>query len=107
MPAVGSSVVDVLRELQYRFAKLEPVVAAYLQYDPRGNRIAITTLLEDFDPDVEARIANVEVFVNQTYEDFAFTFDTVHLKGRDPAMFERPGASLLVDRTGRSRQVIG
>lgn len=107
MRAVGSTPVDVLRELQHRFMTIEPVAACML-YDARSNRIAVTTLLEDFDADVEARIAEIELWVCTTYEEFSFDFDTVHLRGRDPAQFVRPGAaSLLVDCATRARQAIG
>jgi hypothetical protein len=108
MPTVGFTTLDVLRELQSRFVMVEPaIVAAYMQYED-GNRITVTTLLEDFAPKVEAEIAEIELMVCRRFEDYSFVFDTIHLKGRDAKAFIRPGAtSLLVDRTTRARQAIG
>ena len=106
MPAVGYTPIDVAREFQHRVAKLEPVVAAFLQYDQRGNRLTVTTLMENFDHAAEDQLASVEVFLNHTFEDYAFDFSTIHLQGRDPSQFmPAEGGSLMVfDRTGRNRQ---
>jgi hypothetical protein len=108
MPAVGYTPLDVLRELQHRFEKFEPVVGAYMRHESRGNRITVTSLLQDFHPPIEAEIAKVEVFINQMFEDYAFDFVTVHLKGRDPSTFIRPSdTALLGGRAPRARQAVG
>lgn len=110
MPAVGATPIDVVREFQRQVTRLEhmePVVAAFVQYDSRGNRLTVTTLLKEFDPVAEDQLASIEVGLAHAFQDFAFDFVTIHLQGRDPALFrpaESSNALLVVDRMGRNRQ---
>lgn len=84
MPAVGATVIDVQRELQLRVEKLEPVVATFLDYDQRRNRVVVTTLLDDYDDAAEEQLASIELHLHRSFKDYDFDFSTIHLCGRDP-----------------------
>ena len=107
MRAVGFNPVDIGREFQVRVGALERVLAAFLEYDSRTNRIAITTLLDRFDSPTENQLATIELELNRTYQDYGFQFSTIHLLGRALESFV-PGAQamVLIDRT-RGLQGIG
>lgn len=98
MPAVGSTAIDVFRDVQDRIGKLESVVAAFFRFDARSNRIIVTTLLPDFNHFADEQLSNVEVGLIRAYNDFAFDFETIHLKDRDPYSFVPADASVVVDR---------
>jgi hypothetical protein len=106
MPAVGHTALNVAQEFQYRAAKLEPVVLAYMAYEPRTNCISITTVLDDFDNAAEEQLANIKLHLLDTFQDFAFDFSTIHLHGRDLKQFMPDGqAMVMVERSARQRAV--
>ena len=104
MLVVGATVTDVGREFQTRVERLEPVVAAFMWYDARANRVSITTLLDEIDHAAEEHLASVELHLNRSFQDFSFDFQTIHLKGRNPDDFvESEHAVMLVRRHPRQR----
>lgn len=81
MRAMAVTAIDVAREFGARLAPLRHLHSAYLIYDPRGNRIRLSTLLDDFDEEVESSLARIELETEASYPEFEF--DTIHLAGRD------------------------
>ncbi len=101
MTAVGSTPLNVAHELQHRVGKLEPVVASYMTYEARSNRLSIMTLLDDFDEAAEEQLASIKLHLMDVFPDFSFDFATIHLQGREPHEFRIAGDMVLFERSAR------
>jgi hypothetical protein len=97
---LGSTAIDVARDSQKRFSVIgSAIAAAFLVYDPRRNEIRVTTLLEVDDTEVEAKLAQIELDLEEAFQGhFSLDFATIHLRGRDPKAFI-PADAFIIHRS--------
>ncbi len=92
MCPVGATFAEVVNEYRVRIAGL-PIQSAFALYDARRNKIVLTALFDEINHKAEDELAKIDAYMLDSFSaDFMLDFRTIHLMGRDAAMFTPPGA---------------
>ena len=99
---MGATVAGAARDYQGRLWKLDDVVAAvFVEYTPR-HQLRLWTLLDSDEPKVDAQIAQIHLDLEETFREHVFDFSTIHLRGRQAAVFIPKDALVVVSARRRA-----
>ena len=79
---MSPNLIRIARVYQARLEDMPAVRAVTMTYSPRMNTVMFTVLMDDIHEETERAIAELEIAMDQKYQDVAFGFRLIHLQGR-------------------------